>query len=111
MVEIEYWHTSQGENPIYDFINTLPQAAKAKVFRMFSTIEMYGLSSVIPHIKKLTGLSLWEIRIVGKNNVRILYVVRNKNQIYILHAFIKKTQKTSERDINIALKRIPQFDK
>jgi len=61
--------------------------------------------SVIPHIKKLTGTPLWEIRILGKDNIRIFYALMSKNGIIVLHGFIKKSLKTPSREIEVALHR------
>lgn len=51
------------------------------------------------------GLGVKEIRIHSFNEYRILYVTKIKNAVHILHAFVKKTQKTSKQDIEIARKR------
>lgn len=70
---------------------------------------MYGLSTALPHLKKLTGSPLWEIRILGQDNIRILYVTIHQDSILLLHGFIKKTQKTPNREINTALKRLHEY--
>lgn len=49
------------------------------------------------------GSGVKEIRISTDNNAfRIMYVAKFAEKIYILHAFQKKTQKTSLKDIEIA---------
>ena len=49
------------------------------------------------------GSGVKEIRISTDNNVfRIMYAAKFAEKIYILHAFQKKTQKTSLKDIEIA---------
>ncbi len=72
---------------------------------------MYGLISILPHTKKLVGTPLWEIRIVGKDNIRVLYVAIQKEDVFVLHAFLKKTQKTERKEIKIALKRLEEEDR
>ena len=73
--------------------------------------QVYGLTSIIPHTKKLKGSPLWEIRIRGKDNIRILYVVHTENSIVVFHGFVKKTQKTSQKEIDIALERYKDWNK
>lgn len=68
-------------------------------------LQEYGLSAIIPNVKKLSGTPLWEIRILGQDNIRILYVTIEKNAILVLHGFIKKKQKTPPKEIKIALLR------
>ena len=79
------------------------------MLRIFQYIQSYGLQAILPHTKKLSGTPLWEIRILGKDSLRILYVISHKEIILILHAFIKKTQKTPPKEIVIALKRYENF--
>lgn len=102
---VKYYLTSKNENPVSDFLNTLSGKQQGKILRIFSCIRDYGLDSVIPHIKKLTGTPLWEIRILGKDNIRILYISFQKDGIVVLHGFIKKKQKTSPREIQTAINR------
>jgi len=66
---------------------------------------VYGLSSLLPHVKKLTGTPLWEIRILGKDSIRILYVLIQEENVLVLHGFIKKTQKTPTKEIELATNR------
>lgn len=83
--------------------------AKAKAFIIFKNIEEFGLALAAPHIKRLTGLPLWEIRILGKDSVRILYINKMKEEIVLLHAFKKKSRKTPMSEINIALNRLSRL--
>lgn len=109
MTKIIYYKTLTGENPVKDFIESLQKKDKAKIFRIFQNIEQYGLLSVLPHIKRLTETSFWEIRILGQNNIRIIYVSFTKESILVLHGFLKKTQKTSNKELNIALVRFKDY--
>ncbi len=109
MTKVIYYKTLTGENPVKDFIESLQKKDKAKIFRIFQNIEQYGLLSVLPHIKRLTKTSFWEIRILGQNNIRIIYVSFTKESIFVLHGFLKKTQKTSNKELNIALVRFKDY--
>lgn len=90
------------------FLDTRP-SVKLKALRILSSIEEFGLTAAIPHIKKLTGTPLWEIRILGRDSIRILYVTRSQKQILLLHAFEKKTAKTPLKEIGIALTRFAEL--
>jgi len=50
-----------------------------------------------------------EIRIHVLGEWRVIYVAKVRDAIYVLHAFQKKTQKTSQRDIDLARKRYKQI--
>ncbi len=105
MTQVVYYTSPLGRNPIDEFLNSLLPSQQAKILRILTQIKEYGLPSVIPHIRKLSGTHLWEIRILGKDNLRVLYASFQKDSVVILHGFIKKKQKTPERDLNIALNR------
>ena len=103
--KVVYYITPSGRNPVKEFLESITKKHKAKVFRIFQVLKEYGLSSIIPHVKKLTGTPLWEIRIMGQDNIRIIYAAIQKDSILVLHGFSKKTQKTPLREIETALKR------
>jgi len=73
------------------------------------TFQKYGLSSIMPHIKKLSGTPLWELRILGGDNIRIVYFIPHKEAILVLHGFVKKSQKTPEKELSLALKRYKDY--
>ena len=52
---------------------------------------------------KSIGAGAREIRICASGGVyRVIYVAKFEEAVYVLHAFSKKTQKTSKSDIEIA---------
>jgi phage-related protein len=54
----------------------------------------------MPDSKSL-GKGLFELRTLGKNQIRILYIFHD-NKVYIIHGFIKKAWKISIKDISYA---------
>lgn len=108
--KVIYYVTSGGTNPVKNFLDARP-SAKLKALRILSHIKEFGLTSAIPHIKKLIGTPLWEIRILGQDSIRILYVTRAEKKILLLHAFEKKTDKTPPKEIKIALARASEYTK
>ena len=69
-------------------------------------IQVLGLERVgEPHVKHIEG-SLWEMRLKGRNGIsRALYVVARPRRVVVVRVFVKKTQKTPRREIELALKR------
>lgn len=52
------------------------------------------------------GVGAQEIRVrIDGNQFRSIYVARYDDAVYVLHCFVKKTQKTSTRDVEIARQR------
>lgn len=104
--QVIYYISASGEIPVRDFLDTAGPKLKAKALRILLHIEEYGLQAAIGHIKKLIGTPLWEIRILGVDSARILYVTQVGKRILLLHAFYKKTQKTPQKEIAIAVRRL-----
>ncbi|MEK7092820.1 MAG: type II toxin-antitoxin system RelE/ParE family toxin [Patescibacteria group bacterium] len=106
-----YFVDSSGTNPAKEFIDSLSRQQKSKVFRILMHIEEYGLQSIIPHVKKLSGTPFWEIRILGKDNIRVIYVMPDQQTVLILHGFIKKKQKTPTKELETAARRYERWKK
>lgn len=52
------------------------------------------------------GAGVREIRIAGADGqFRVIYVAKFEEAVYVLHAFSKKTQKTPQRNLDIAAAR------
>lgn len=87
-------------------INALPADMRAQLSRISFMIEEFGLEHLRePHVKHLRG-PLWEMRMRGKDRIsRALYIAARGKRVVIVRAFLKKTQKTPIREIDLALSR------
>ena len=57
------------------------------------------------------GKGVEEIRVWDETGAyRVIYTARRAEAIYVLHAFQKKTQATSKRDLDIAKARFAQIE-
>ncbi|HZB89290.1 MAG TPA: type II toxin-antitoxin system RelE/ParE family toxin [Terracidiphilus sp.] len=62
-------------------------------------------SKPMPAIGKgVEEIRIWE----DSGTYRVIYTARMRDAIYVLHAFQKKTQATSKRDIEIARQRLAE---
>lgn len=107
--KVQYYISPTGKNPFNDFLNLLSPSQQSKILRILVHLEIYGLQQIIPHIRKLIGTPFWEIRILGKDNLRVIFIVPFKNFILILHGFVKKTQKTPLKEISILYRRYNEW--
>ncbi len=90
----------------------LPADMRARFARISQLIVAVGLPHVgAPHVKHLQG-PIWEIRLTGKAGIaRALYVTATAQRIVIVRAFLKKTQKTPAREIELARQRAKELEK
>lgn len=103
MWKIILFETARGEKPVEEFIKSLTESTIAKVAHKIDLLEKHGAYLSMPHTKRLTPV-LYELRIRGKVEIRIIYTFLQRN-IYLLHAFQKKTQKTPTKEIETAQRR------
>lgn len=101
-----FYSDSHGNDPIRDFLDNLSKPAREKTIRAINPLTEFGIGSHILNTKKLVGTPLWEVRVLGKDSIRIVYAVVVANRVLILHGFIKKSQKTPVREISLAIKRL-----
>lgn len=87
-------------------VEALPTDMRARLARIANIIEELGLERVgAPHVKHLEG-RLWEIRLQGRSGIsRALYVAATDRRVVIVRVFVKKTEKTPRREIDLALAR------
>ena len=98
----------EKENPIYwvgsslkDLL-ALPDEVKQEAGYQLHRVQN-GLESESWKPFQEVGSGVKEIRIYDEDGAfRVMYVAKFSEKIYVLHAFQKKAQKTSQNDINIA---------
>jgi phage-related protein len=84
----------------------LPADMRARLARISFLIEEFGLGRMRePHVKHLLG-PVWEMRMRGRDGIsRALYVAAPGMRVVIVRVFVKKTEKTPGREIDLALRR------
>lgn len=89
---------------VEEFLNRQDERLRAKLLRQLKYVQEFGLTTMVPSLKKVKGTEFWELRVLGKDNAR-LFCGEKKEVIWIIHGFIKKKQKTDRREIDEALRR------
>jgi phage-related protein len=100
------WVVELLDNRVREELDVLPADMKARFRRIVELIQDYGFDRVRePHVRHLEG-SLWEMRLKGKDGIsRATYVTARGRRVVVVRVFVKKTQKTPRREIDLALER------
>lgn len=87
-------------------LDALPATIQARLSRIVELIEALGLEKVgEPHVKHLDG-KLWEMRPKAQDGIaRAIYVTATGRRVVIVHAFVKKTQRTPKTALELARQR------
>jgi phage-related protein len=91
-----------------DDIRSFPEAARREMGRQLLRLQ-HGLEPVSWKPMKTVGKGVREVRISVDGQFRVFYVTNIGNAVYVLHAFHKKGQKTSQRDIALGQQRFQQI--
>ncbi len=72
---------------------------------------MRGPNLGMPYTRSM-GEGLFEIRIKAKEGIaRVFYCTAVEHEIVVLGSFVKKTQETPKKELDIALKRLKEVRK
>jgi len=109
MWSIILYEKENGTIPVAEFLDTLPAKHYAKALRDIDVLEKYGTALTEPLAKHVKG-KLWELRTKSASNIsRIFYFVHIGQNIILLHGFMKKTQRTPNREIETAHKYLEDY--
>jgi len=86
----------------------LPTGILANFLHIAEMIENMGPNLGKPYVGRLDS-GLYEIRAKGKEGIaRSVYCTLKKREIVILHTFIKKSEKTPKKELDLAKKRMKE---
>ena len=102
--EIEYFHPR-----ILSEIESWAVDVLADYARLVELLAEHGPNLRLPHSRAM-GDGLFELRPRGKSGIgRALYCFLAGQRIVVVHAFIKKTPQTPDRDLKLARKRMKEL--
>lgn len=100
------YQTNGGKDLILDYIYRLPKKQKAIALTIFEKLEEDGLKALELLNTRQLRKKLWEIKF-DKN--RMMYVVADQDNLYILHACRKQKGKAERFELDTAIKRAEEL--
>lgn len=99
-----FYRSDNGREPVREWLKGLEPADRKVIGEYVKDVE-FSWPLGMPLVRSL-GRELWEVRssLPHGRIARIIFCVADGRMV-LLHGFIKKTQKTPRRDIDMALKR------
>jgi len=90
-------------------LDRLAPSFKARFLHIAEMLESLGPHKVRePYVRHLEG-KLWEIRMKAQPGIaRAIYITAQGQRIIVLHAFVKKRQKTPRAAIEVARQRLKE---
>lgn len=91
-------------------VASLSLEMRARYVAYTERMKQFGANLGMPHTRAMGG-GLFELRLKGADGIaRVFYCVAHKRRIVMLHSFIKKTEATPKRDLEIARRRKKEID-
>jgi phage-related protein len=106
---IEFYQDERERRPVEAWLDTLDVKARARVGHVVALLKMHGTLLGMPYSRHVRG-KIWELRIAaGKRDYRVLYVAWVGKRFILLHAFAKDTPKTPAADLDMAERRLSDY--
>lgn len=102
--EVILYSQEDGYTPVMEFIQSQEPKMRAKILSELELLEEYGNELEGRYTKHLDD-GIFELRTKFASNItRILFFFYIKKRIILTNGFVKKTQKTPSREIEMAKK-------
>ena len=99
-----FYRTEAGTEPVRDWLKALDREDRYKIGTDIKTVE-FGWPVGMPTCRPM-GSGLFEVRTdLSQGRIARVLLCIYEGKMVLLHGFIKKTQKTSKKDLDLAWKR------
>lgn len=106
-----FYEKEDGSRPALDYINTLSDKMRAKIYKIASMLELDGTRLRMPYSEALKD-GIFQIRAQQEGNIsRVLYFFAVGKTIVLTNGFTKKSAKTPPEEIELAKKYRADFEK
>lgn len=104
MIPLVFYRSAAGKEPVRDWLTDLTVEVRRAIGMDLMRVQ-YGWPVGMPLVRPL-GKGLFEVRtdLPDKRISRVMFCF-NHRELYALHGFIKKAQKTPDADMKIARQR------
>lgn len=110
-MEVVFYEKENGEKPAEEFILSLDNKMQKKALGQLSILKEYGRALREPYSKHIKD-GIFELRVQFASDIsRIFYFFYVGDKIILTSGFIKKTQKTPQKEIEKALEYKKDFER
>jgi phage-related protein len=99
-----FFRTEAGSEPVRDWLKHLSHEDRKRIGEDIKTVE-FGWPIGMPVCRPMGG-GIYEVRSnLPQNRIaRVLFYIDKKGRMVLLHAFMKKTQRTKDENLELAKK-------
>ena len=104
-MRVTFFKTGSGRSPVLEYMMDLAKPERARLFEALDQVERYGFKAARIQFRQIEG-KLWEIKVSAH---RVFYVVIERDEMVLLHAYKKQGQKLPIKERNIAIQRMKEL--
>lgn len=108
-IPLVFYATDRGKEPVREWLKGLAEGDRRIIGLDLMKVQ-YAWPVGMPLCRNL-GNGLWEVRasLTGGKIARVLFCFHGQ-QLYALHGFVKKSQKTPKEELDLAIKRKKEIE-
>jgi len=105
--QVVFYIDADGNEPVKDFILAQSDGAIAEILHVFKLLKEFNITLGMPYVRKINKSGIRELRIKhGSDIFRIFFFAHKGRRLVLLHAFMKKEDRISKNDKDLAIKRM-----
>jgi phage-related protein len=110
-VPARFFRTASGSEPVRIWLKDLSRKDCRSIGEDIKTVE-FGWPVGMPVCRSLSGhKELWEVRSKITGGIARVIFMLHDGEMILLHSFVKKTQKTPQNELDLAVKRKKEYER
>lgn len=106
-MEVVFFRLDSGREPVREWLRGMDQPSRRSIGADIKTLQL-GWPVGMPLARKMDD-GLWELKSqIPSGIARTFFTVRGRN-IVLLHGFVKKSRKTSPKELSVAKRRLKKL--
>ena len=108
--QVVYYMDKNGNEPVKAFISGETKGAGAEIEHVLDLLTLFNVTLGMPYVRKIDKSGIRELRIKhGSDIYRIFFFAYTGRKFILLHAILKKEDKTPESDKKLAIQRMNDY--
>jgi phage-related protein len=106
-IPVLFFQLDSGREPVREWLKNLSRDNRKTIGEDIKTLQ-FGWPIGMPLARKM-GNDLWELRFTLSSGIARTFFTIFQNKIVLLHAFVKKSQKTPANELATAKRRLTKL--
>ena len=103
---VVFYRTAAGKVPVLEWLHSLKRQDRQAVGRDLKRVQI-GWPLGMPLVRKMQT-DLWEVRSDISDGIARVFFTTRHNEMWLLHSIVKKSGKTPETDLKLAIRRMKE---